>query len=219
MQKKAKIYVNFGEIILLFSLKTVSLQKLTNGLHFYIMIAYTEIKDINHPLFIKAWLLYRNSFPSDERRELRAQRKIMSHPAYHFEVITEEYLFVGFILWWQFEDMCYIEHFATSPALRGKGQGHTILEQFIAKSEVPLILEVEHPTEPIKQRRIGFYQRLGFVLNNHHYVQPPYKKRGDALNLLLMTYPNAISTQDVVHFCTQYHPIIHSWVLAKERVR
>ncbi|MDR1524085.1 MAG: GNAT family N-acetyltransferase [Tannerella sp.] len=169
---------------------------------------YTSIKNTSHPLFAPAWHLYGKSFPSEERRQLRTQKKIMDHPLYHFETITDKDVFIGFILWWGFEDIRYIEHLATSPHQRGKGYGRRILEKFISGSDLPVLLEVEHPTTEINKRRIGFYQRAGFVLNGHAYRQPPYKKGGNYVPLLLMTYPEAISGEEATRFCRLYHPVI-----------
>lgn len=174
---------------------------------------YSRIKDTEHVLFAAAWQLYKKSFPPEERRQLRTQKKIMNHPQYHFELITDKQLFVGFILWWGFDDVRYIEHLATFPHLRGKGYGLRILENFIAKSDVPVLLEVEHPTDDISRRRIGFYRRAGFVLNEQAYSHPPYKKGGDYVPLMLMTCPNAIKENELRRFLDKHHPVIHEFVL------
>jgi ribosomal protein S18 acetylase RimI-like enzyme len=135
----------------------------------------------------------------------------MGHPLYHFEVITEEGGFVGFILWWGFDDVRYIEHLATAPRLRGKGYGRRILEKFVAGSSLPVLLEVERPVTEMNRRRIGFYRRIGFVLNGHAYRQPPYRKGGDYVPLMLMTYPEAISGDAAARFCRLYHPVIYEF--------
>lgn len=170
---------------------------------------YTSIKNTEHPLFAPAWRLYKRSFPPEERRGLRSQKKIMRHPLYHFETVTDKDEFIGLICWWGFEDVRYIEHLATSPHRRGEGYGRRILERFISGSDIPVLLEVELPTTEINKRRIGFYQRTGFVLNGHEYRQPPYKKGGDYVPLMLMTYPGAITGEEAARFCTLYHPVIY----------
>ncbi|MDR1380159.1 MAG: GNAT family N-acetyltransferase [Tannerella sp.] len=171
----------------------------------------TDIKNTDHPLFGAAWRLYKTSFPPEERRRLYSQKKIMNHPLYHFEAVTDGDSLVGIILWWGFAGVRYIEHLATSPHLRGKGYGRRILEKFISGSAVPVLLEVEHPTTEISKRRIGFYRRTGFVLNGHAYRHPPYKKGGDYVSLMLMTYPAAITEDEAARFCRQYHPVIHEF--------
>lgn len=166
------------------------------------------IKNTLHPLFKQAWELYEAAFPPDERRHLESQRKIMTRPTYHFEVITHEHDFIGILLWWKFKDMRYIEHLSTLPDLRGQGHGQRILETFVAESDTPVWLEVEHPTDDIKTRRIGFYQRVGFVTNNHPYMQPPYSDESSPVPLMIMTYPEAVAEPAVRCFCTKYHPLL-----------
>ena len=50
-----------------------------------------------------------------------------------------------------------------------------------------IVLEVEEPTDDITYRRIAFYQRQGFVLQNVPYQQPPYRKGGKWFPMKLMT--------------------------------
>ncbi len=168
----------------------------------------TRITDTQHPLFAQAWSLYEHAFPANERRPFDLQRKVMMRPIYHFDIVTKNSVFVGIMLWWAFKDTRYVEHLATLPHLRGKGYGKHILETFIAESNMPVWLETEYPANEIKRRRIGFYQRLGFVLNDYHYMQPPYWDGGDPVPLLLMTYPDSVSKAAVGHFCMKYHPLL-----------
>ena len=44
------------------------------------------------------------------------------------------------------------------------------------------------PTEEMSKRRIGFYERLGFVLDYHVYFQPPYRKGEAFLEMRLMAH-------------------------------
>lgn len=46
------------------------------------------------------------------------------------------------------------------------------MEEYIRQSGKPVLLEVEPPLGEMEQRRIGFYERLGFHLNPYAYVQP-----------------------------------------------
>ncbi|MDR2888057.1 MAG: GNAT family N-acetyltransferase [Bacteroidales bacterium] len=174
---------------------------------------YTRLADTGHQLFAQAWELYKKSFPPEERRQLRTQKKIMNHRQYRFNIITAGDMFAGFILWWEFDNIRYIEHLATLPHLRGKGYGRRILERFVSESDKPVLLEVEHPADDISKRRIGFYRRSGFVLNQHEYSHPPYKKGGNYVSLALMTYPHAISNDDANRFCRECHPVIHEFVM------
>lgn len=153
-----------------------------------------------HSDFKMAWNLYQNAFPSNEKRELDIQEVVLKHEDYHFEVIHKDEEFIGFIAWWQFDGLKFIEHFATLDLHRGKGYGKSILLDFIAESPDNILLEVEPPTTEMNQRRIGFYERLGFILNLHPYQQLPLRKQGELVDLLVMTIPNAISEDDLKKF-------------------
>lgn len=167
-----------------------------------------KLKDTKYPYFASAWLLYEDAFPLDEKRSLNSQISIMNHPNYHFELIFQNDCFLAILLWWGFDDLRYIEHFATLPDHRGKGYGKDILNEFKQRDKRPLVLEVELPDDEIKQRRILFYERLGFHLTDHLYVQPSYRKGGLPIQLLLMSYPSSISLEEVEHFVKTCHPII-----------
>ena len=51
------------------------------------------------------------------------------------------------------------------------------MKQFLVFCGTPVVLEVEMPTDEMSKRRIGFYERLGFELDNQVYHQPPYAQR------------------------------------------
>ncbi|MEJ8802614.1 GNAT family N-acetyltransferase [Pontibacter sp. H249] len=170
---------------------------------------HIRLTDSYHPLFIKAWQLYEQSFPLNERRPLPWQYDIMPHANYHFELMLQEDALTGILLWWSFGEVRYLEHFATVPALRGRGYGKSILEAFVKRETRPILLEVEPPHEEIQQRRVRFYEQCGFVLNQHFYQQPPYHQGQQPLPLLLMSYPAPITADNVAHFVAKRHPIIY----------
>lgn len=168
-----------------------------------------RLTDINQPWFDSAWALYKEAFPLDERRLLKRQTAIMSHPNYHFEVILEDDCFLGLFFWWGFENLRFLEHFAIVPECRQEGYGERVLETFIQNDSRPVILEVEPPGNEIQQRRIQFYERIGFVLNHHYYEQPVYQEGALPLQLLLMSYPKGVSKDEVAGFVKDFHPIIY----------
>jgi ribosomal protein S18 acetylase RimI-like enzyme len=137
----------------------------------------------------------------------------MGNPLYHFELVTDGDSFVGFILWWGFDDVRYVEHLATSPRLRGEGRGRRVLDKFISGKDIPILLEVEHPVDEISRRRISFYERAGFVLNEYPYTHPPYKNGGEDVPLMLMSRPDAITENDLARFREKRHPVIYESVL------
>ena len=169
-----------------------------------------KIKDPNSPLFNICWNLYNQAFPEIERRPLDYHLEAMGKDAFNFEAILLNNSFIGFISWWEFDDVIYIEHFAVDNSLRGGGYGKKILNDFIQEYSKPIILEVEHPQDFMQQRRINFYEREGFILNPYNYSQPPYNGQdGRFLELLIITYPKAITRQELDNFIATKLPIIH----------
>ena len=169
---------------------------------------YIRLKNISDNHFHDAWKIYENSFPLEERRLLDAQTRVMEKANYHFDIMTDQEQLIGFLLWWDLETHRYIDHFATSIQQRNKGFGKLILENFRDINDKPILLEVELPTSIINQRRINFYIRIGFKLNQHYYELPLLKEGQVPLQLLLMSYPDYLSKKDVEQFVKRCHPII-----------
>lgn len=65
--------------------------------------------------------LYEAAFPLDERRSENARARVMMNPKYNFDIIINNNEFIGFLLWWDFKTLRYIEHFATIPQQRNGG--------------------------------------------------------------------------------------------------
>ncbi|OAD45111.1 GNAT family N-acetyltransferase [Polaribacter atrinae] len=167
-----------------------------------------RLKNTSDTYFKEAWRLYEDAFPIEERRFIEDQSLVLENEMYHFEVLIEKKQFMGFILWWDLDTCRYIDHFATATKHRNKGLGKLVLNIFIDKEDKPIILEVELPTCKLNERRIKFYEKVGFKLNLHSYKMPPLRKDQSALQLLLMTYPSSISKKDTDLFAQKYHPII-----------
>lgn len=64
---------------------------------------------------------------------------------------------------------------------------------YIGESARPIVLEVEPPDTDMAQRRISFYERLGFHLNPFEYMQPPLQKGQPELSLKIMSYPQTLT--------------------------
>ena len=96
---------------------------------------------------------------------------------------------------WEFESFTYIEHFAVDPALRNSGTGSAMLQELVRKYQKQICLEVELPEDELTRRRIGFYERNGFVFNEYPYIQPPISKGKSPVPLWVMTYGKGITRQ------------------------
>ena len=152
-----------------------------------------RITSETHPLYQKAMELYNISFPAHEQRETRSQNQILTHDAYHFDVICNEGEFIGEILYWEIAGFFYIEYFCVLPAMRNKHYGQKILNAYQA---TPLILEIDPPVDEISIRRKGFYERSGFVENPLRHIHPPYHAENHGHELVIMSSPRMLEANE-----------------------
>lgn len=129
--------------------------------------------------------LYEQAFPVEERRNLSAQQTLLNSGALRLALLEKDGLFAGFVFYWQLTDFAFIEHFAVSADQRGAGIGSGVMR--LMEQEYPcIVLEVEPPHTIDAQRRIRFYEGLGFTAYTFSYLQPPYQAGGQPLPMLLM---------------------------------
>ena len=140
--------------------------------------------------------LYLSSFPKEERRSLESIYKLLEEDIFEFVPIFFDEDFKGFANLWFFKDFTYIEHLAITPKERNKGYGTKFLNDLtsnklhsINHKIENIVLEVELPANPIAQRRISFYERLGFKLLDDYYFQPPYEKDSEGVEMKIMLFP------------------------------
>ncbi|MDH6534935.1 GNAT family N-acetyltransferase [Parabacteroides sp. 52] len=155
------------------------------------------ITSATDPLLDRIEKTYTESFPEVERRAFKYVRDLIKEePIFTVYALNKEEInagedtYAGFITAWDFGSFNYIEHFAIDSVARNNGMGTEAMHAFFLTCPKPIVLEVEMPSDEMSQRRIGFYERLGFVLNNHPYQQPPYRPGESWFDMLLMSYGN-----------------------------
>lgn len=128
------------------------------------------------------------AFPVDERRTFDEQKALLSNSIFEIFVCKdgENGEIKGFISMYRFDDFCFVEHFAVDGKYRNMGLGHEILQELKMRSG-RILLEVEPPTTEQAKRRIAFYERNGFYLNECAYTQPPISAHTKPIPLMLMT--------------------------------
>lgn len=143
--------------------------------------------------FDKLFSLMEMSFPSDEYRVRAGQEKLFDNPLYSVYALREsEGALTAFISAWDFDDFSYIEHFAVNPNFRNGGIGSRMLKEVVEMLGKRTCLEVELPENDMAKRRIGFYERNGFFLNDYPYIQPAMSEGKHEIPLLVMTTGGAI---------------------------
>lgn len=148
--------------------------------------------------FDDAFAIMQESFPSDEYRNYDKQKDLLKNEYYHIYVLKDEIdqNIKAFIAVYEFEKMVFVEHFAVSSKYRNQGLGAVILQELISRTDKEVCLEVEPPETEMAKRRIEFYKRNGFVLNEFPYVQPPLNDNEKSLPMQIMTFGKALSTQE-----------------------
>ena len=167
------------------------------------------LKRINKTDFPEIYRIMQASFPDDEYRPYDEQLALFQEPEYRIYCMAatpqagenrnsaddSRIKAVGFLAVWEFEPFTYIEHFAVSPELRNSGSGSAMLQELVKQYQKPICLEVELPEDDLTRRRIGFYERNGFVFNEYPYMQPPISKGKSPVPLRIMTYGGAITQE------------------------
>ncbi len=161
--------------------------------HSFFMILFRIEQE--HPYLNTIQIWYEESFPADERRRFTDLRQLLPCPDMHLCGLVEQNQLIGFMIYWQWPETIFIEHFAVDPGQRGKQLGQRALSQLLTLDSAYFILEVELPLDDVSRRRIHFYERQGFHLNSFVYAQPPYQRGAPNIPMHLMSLP-AIEHQE-----------------------
>lgn len=137
--------------------------------------------------------IYLDSFPADERRDWDEILELTQHPHFNLYSIISNHKPAGLITVWKWPELTFIEHFAVSESLQGKGIGSEVLHQLKQATATRIILETEEPLTESSKRRIAFYNRVGFHLCLEEYFQPAYASDQRAVKMKLMSYPVQIT--------------------------
>ena len=163
------------------------------------MLTCESVRSTDSPHFAMLDALYARAFPWHEQRESEAKRQALSHPRYALEAWFDEGVFVGLSGCWQFAGYGYIEHLAIDDTLRSRGYGKQLLAQILTRAPLT-ILEIDPLVDDASVRRKGFYERCGYVANAFAHVHPPYQAANRGHELIVMSYPHAISQSEFDSF-------------------
>lgn len=131
--------------------------------------------------------LYNDSFPIDERRSKMGLSSLFDKRiAFRCLALSEKSHFLGFIIFWEFQNFAFVEHFAIMPTERGKSYGTQALNKIMKALSKPIVLEVELPETENAKRRIAFYENLNFNLCKNPYAQPAYNPESESVPMYLM---------------------------------
>lgn len=144
--------------------------------------------------FDEFYKLMQDSFPSDEYRPYAEQLELFNRPEFSaYAVYSDDRKVMAFITVWDFNSFVYVEHFAVSALYRNNGLGGKILNELSKIHNADICLEVERPETEFSKRRINFYGRNGYYLNDYNYVQPPISKGKKPVPLQIMSTNGKLS--------------------------
>ena len=150
---------------------------------------HVEFLTPESPWLEAARRLYLEAFPAQERRDW--ENMIPENAHFRPAVFGRGEEFGGILFYWESREFIFLEHFAVEPRLRNTGLGAKALALLKALGK-PIILEIELPEDALTRRRKGFYERNGFRENSWRHIQPKYRREDEALQLMLLSYPEAI---------------------------
>lgn len=161
---------------------------------FYLRKIMLEV--FNCENFNEIYGIMKQSFPKSEIRSLRGQKALLKDERYKIYCQKEKGEIIGFLCVWNLENYYFLEHFAVKESHRNKGVGKQILSEVVKGLNGIVFLEVEPPETLLQKRRVEFYIRQGFFINDYEYCQPAFSKTLPAVPLKIMTYGREITREE-----------------------
>lgn len=167
------------------------------------------LQKISTEKFEQFYRILEEDFCFLERKKYQNELDAFQNPNFLPAYICVDQNPVGYICYWEFEDFIYIEHFAIMKSLRDQGVGSKFLEEFLKNISKLVILEAERPTDCISEKRIRFYERMGFAINQYDYYQPSYHQGEKEVPMFICTYPRSISEEEYFDLTKQIKNVVY----------
>lgn len=158
-----------------------------------------ELKKITKYELNEVYEKMKKAFPYEEIRDFADEEKCFLKKEFRIYDICENGESSGFVAVWVFEKFVFIEHLATDSEKRSRGIGTKCVEKLKEMFNLPIILEAEAPETEQQIKRIRFYDRLGFKVNDFMYEQPSYHG-GEGVPLLILSFPARLTQNEFDFF-------------------
>ena len=140
-----------------------------------------------------------SAFPYEERRDSYDEKECLKDKRFKLLSIYDNDIAVGFTALWVLDGFVFLEHIAIDEDKRSSGYGSKAIELIKETFDLPIILEAEAPVTEQQIKRIAFYKRLGFNVNDYDYTQPSYHG-GECVPLMLLSFPDPMTDADFDKF-------------------
>ncbi len=156
------------------------------------------LEELNIHEFDKVYDIMQKSFPPNEIRSHQGQKVLLTKDGYKIYVVNDEKCdeIKAFIAVYKFESFVFVEHFAVNEKFRNEGLGGQMLKWLIGRSGKMICLEVEPPDSDMAGRRINFYKRNGFFMNQFPYTQPSIEEGKQPIELFIMSSSRPLTERE-----------------------
>jgi len=147
--------------------------------------------------FNNAWKILSSSIPSGEIRNYAGEKALFKNKAFRLFGAYLDSKLIGFAAVFVLKEFVFIDDMAILKGYRNKGYGTLLIKDIIINSKSkPVILETEKPENKQSKRRIRFYRKNGFYLNNLNYLLPGLRKNNPSVPMILMSYPKKLKQKE-----------------------
>lgn len=167
-----------------------------------------RVKSVTDGLYDGFLSIYSMSFPPFEQRNGNQHIYALSNEKYHLDCYVEGDNILAFIVWWDFDNYIYIEHFAVNALCRGMNIGTRVLSGFIENTDKLVLLEIDPLTDDISRKRYEFYKRLGFVSNPYDHYHPAYDNEYKPHKLIVLSSGREIAGDEYTIFYNDLKDIV-----------
>ena len=169
--------------------------------------------------FDQFYTILTDSFPPDELRSRDEHEALLARPDYTVYAHYDRGELIAFLTVWETESLAFIEHFAVGKCHRNRGLGAKLLEQLKKQLGKPLCLEAELPNSPLAERRLAFYERNGFLINQFPYMQPALEPGKQPVPLYLLTTDKPLDVESFLTIKQYLYTVVYAGkeILTSER--